>query len=618
MTHRHRDINTLQFFSFKIDSKELKCALYPCTISQARISQCVKIEVQKTVEAGKYKKETKIYTVSQKMELNSVIDIGKKLANLAFVGPASQGFVGEDLGSELLKTIKLNSVESTRKLLEKGADPNTKDRFGESALYLAITCRDDYNMVDLLLDYGADPNLYGNQTTPLMSALFRKRRETAKLLLEAGADPNKSINNHNAYLTHLNYAADKFPAAVLNLCKYGADPNIKSKEGLFPLHYAVSNDETVTDIAIRSLILVGADYNAKSETNGETPLYTATNNRNFDNVQQLLEAGADPNIANIHKNTPLNVAMQRDELDIFKLLLDFGADAEIGSIPGDEKNPFYAIVVEHLGREQQKMAMRESQRTMKRPRDEVLTAVDKEKRAMMFKERACNADEELVTAPTKNALASLENNENCEATGLDRFCCKKECLVCGDALEGKGVELNPCKHTTCKDCWEAWKTSLSSENKELTCPFCRAVQNPPTLYEVYQMGVKNEIDNLRKVERKYPGIVNRDGMDQGGIGLTALHGASRMGHLEAVKLLVEDLSADINKTDYEGTTPLHFAARAAKLDVVRFLVEKGADLYIEDFFGDSALDKAVNKKNHDVMEYLTERLNVGLFHKHNI
>jgi ankyrin repeat protein len=59
-------------------------------------------------------------------------------------------------------------------------------------------------------------------------------------------------------------------------------------------------------------------------------------------------------------------------------------------------------------------------------------------------------------------------------------------------------------------------------------------------------------------------------------GLTSLHLASREGHMEVARFLVE-CGADARAQDNHWSTPLHLASERGHLEVARFLIERGAD-----------------------------------------
>ena len=72
----------------------------------------------------------------------------------------------------------------------------------------------------------------------------------------------------------------------------------------------------------------GANVNLVNPANGESPLLSAVSSKSVEIVEMLLEAGANPNRANIDKLTPLGAVMGNDETSakIVKLLLAAGAN----------------------------------------------------------------------------------------------------------------------------------------------------------------------------------------------------------------------------------------------------------------------------------------------------
>jgi ankyrin repeat protein len=81
-----------------------------------------------------------------------------------------------------------HDLDTLARLLAAGDDPN-KFNGDFAPLHDAV---DDIEAVALLLRHGADPNIWDahHGVTPLLTALFEERRDTALMLLAAGADPN--------------------------------------------------------------------------------------------------------------------------------------------------------------------------------------------------------------------------------------------------------------------------------------------------------------------------------------------------------------------------------------------------------------------------------------------
>jgi ankyrin repeat protein len=64
---------------------------------------------------------------------------------------------------------------------------------------------------------------------------------------------------------------------------------------------------------------------------------------------------------------------------------------------------------------------------------------------------------------------------------------------------------------------------------------------------------------------------------------TALHIATEKGYVDTVKILVEDLNADINRDNIGGEYPIHVAGSCycLNLDLTRYFIQKRSD-YSED------------------------------------
>lgn len=91
----------------------------------------------------------------------------------------------------LLTGVATNNTERVREQLKLGADPNTKDHHGRSALHIAAS-KGYTEVVEILLDQGADPNQNDIlRNTPLHLAACTCNLSIISLLLKAGADVTK-------------------------------------------------------------------------------------------------------------------------------------------------------------------------------------------------------------------------------------------------------------------------------------------------------------------------------------------------------------------------------------------------------------------------------------------
>ncbi|CAB4432144.1 unnamed protein product [Rhizophagus irregularis] len=105
----------------------------------------------------------------------------------------------------------------------------------------------------------------------------------------------------------------------------------------------------------------------------------------------------------------------------------------------------------------------------------------------------------------------------------------------------------------------------------------------------------NSLEILKIYATLFPSSVNMVNKQ----GQTALIFASKLGNLDAIKLLLE-FDADINQTDFDGNTALHYAAAWNQFQAVTMLIEHGCQFASKNLSGWTALDYSysVDMKAH--------------------
>jgi ankyrin repeat protein len=83
------------------------------------------------------------------------------------------------------------NLESIRLLLEAGISPESENRDGKTLLHAAVSMQDSTDVLELLLDFGADPNNGGKcGLPPILRTLDYCSHEKFHFFLRNGADPN--------------------------------------------------------------------------------------------------------------------------------------------------------------------------------------------------------------------------------------------------------------------------------------------------------------------------------------------------------------------------------------------------------------------------------------------
>jgi ankyrin len=229
----------------------------------------------------------------------------------------------EGVSPLLLSVLNMN-FDVGAYLIDKGANVNKWDWWGQSPLYAAV----DVNTIP----HGGRPDRPSPDET--------SSRQIIEMLLKKGANPNaqlkllppyRNLGNDrgldgmlNIGTTPLIRAAKAFDAPVIEmLLKYGANPNLANNRGFIPIVAAAgvgSTDAdtrgwyTTEDVQQRSiasldlLLKAGGDVNA-ADTNGKTLLHGAAFWGWNDVVKYLVDHGANLNAKDNKGNTVIDAAL---------------------------------------------------------------------------------------------------------------------------------------------------------------------------------------------------------------------------------------------------------------------------------------------------------------------
>lgn len=139
-------------------------------------------------------------------------------------------------------------------MLASGADPNwVHPKTGHTALYAACAA-DRVEMVRVLLQRGAEPNLRMDYRSPLdgryeqgiVALMYARSPEVVALLMESGADPNASDAEGTTAL--IRSASFGKKQVVLALLEAGADPARTNRQGTTARDAALAQMEEILSV----------------------------------------------------------------------------------------------------------------------------------------------------------------------------------------------------------------------------------------------------------------------------------------------------------------------------------------------------------------------------------
>lgn len=211
------------------------------------------------------------------------------------------------------------TIDCVRALIQEGLDVNNKDANGSTPVMTAIACamlnKERYNyyidIINVLFENGADINLCTNDGSFVFEILCRSKdvkrlEELITLLLERGANPNIPSNGHTVLHAAIHSKASLH--IIEKLLKHGANPNSKEEfpgsiKDVTPIQLAILLDADVR--VIEALLKAQADAN-QANTRGFLPLHLLILRAHaqmtpnlIDIAKILLKYGANPHTQDI-------------------------------------------------------------------------------------------------------------------------------------------------------------------------------------------------------------------------------------------------------------------------------------------------------------------------------
>jgi len=223
----------------------------------------------------------------------------------------------ENKTTPLMAAVKAGKKEEALFLLDRGAAVNALDREGRTAIMIAAmhgfmneryvqpkNPKEDsnYELIKLLLEKGADPNLGEPLSSTLLHAVSLRCFAAVKLLVDGGA----GLGRPEIYSQALFALGRDEPRTLRLLISLGAEVNTLSTRAITPL-MALAYRWRIMKRSLGVLIKAGADINATDDY-GVTALMKAARTGVVENLELLLKKGARPELEDNQGNKALDHA----------------------------------------------------------------------------------------------------------------------------------------------------------------------------------------------------------------------------------------------------------------------------------------------------------------------
>lgn len=394
---------------------------------------------------------------------------------------------------------------------------------------------------------------------------------SARQRLEDKPEHFAAVNQHRLLLSSqfadLTTVAQLLEDKELVNCRDGTDEET-------PLHRAaratIAGQETA-----RLLLDNGADVGIRSK-NGETPLHVAAEAGRLDIVKLLLGFKASTSARDKRNWLPIHSAASQGHVAVVKVLIDMGADKDAFTSDGLERTPLHIAAAN--GQSPTASSLIESKADVNAVRSDGGTVIHSGAEggcvSIIHELLAAGAKLDTRTRDGRTALLVAAEEGHAEIVRL---------LLCAD--RDRRIQVG----------WTL--PSFKTKSQYALSPVhAAALGNHAAVLEIV---LDDGFDVDAPVERK---AVRKLGIEIP-IGWTALHIASRLGHHEAIAVLLE-LKANKEQRTRNIETALHLAAGCGHIEAADRLIHAGADVEARAFKQFTPLHYAATQEQGDMVGFL--------------
>ena len=226
------------------------------------------------------------------------------------------------------QALNAGNVDKAREWIEKGIDVNAFYYAMHTLNVRYLPDKPVFELVKLLVDNGGDFNRgYQYGESGFFTAVADGHLEAAEYMLDKNPDLTVKLQNGATSLHCLGEKGEGRPMQVsLTLKKDGEAITLTDPGAIRKIHGSDPDDEYFRYVRTFEVLLEhGMDVHAV-DSDGFTPIFTATRSGATEMVALLLAHGARPTVKDHWQVTPLHYAVRKGFSDIVDLLVTAGAD----------------------------------------------------------------------------------------------------------------------------------------------------------------------------------------------------------------------------------------------------------------------------------------------------
>ena len=527
-----------------------------------------------------------------------------KVARLLATLNAEMNSLSEDNRTVLHIAAENSSVEFVELVLATRPDINAKEKEASNTPLHSAASAGNAAVCKLLLDRGASidlPNVTNH--TALHLAVLEGHLETAKLLLEHKFSPKKPAVFESPVL---HYAANEGKSELIApLIEAGADPEARNSHGHRALHFAARKGHT--DFVEQLFTAVPNLGPNSQDVDGKTALHLAAIAGHLETVRLLQDKGAQQDIPDSSKNLAIHYAAWDGHVEVIEQLVsDDNINVQgyngrtllsISALRGHNNNRILWLLARHamleLADDNQATPLMNAVQMnhatianllIKKGAD--VHAKDGEDRTVLH-QAARNGDYDLV---------KLLLERGCDARAVSKF---------GDTPFLEAVYSNNLKMV---DFFFEHGVDGSNDQNKLgtTCVHAAAEEgNVQMLVKLLNAGANPDlVDRVGRNAMLLAAMEGRHALIELLLRLglhvegpedsywTPLGTACEAGYVRFAEILLLNEANIHKRMKHTKMTPLHHAAAMRRPQIIRRLIDLGADVSLQDVYGNSPLDYA--------------------------